>query len=274
MGEYARVREAIATAATSGADAVRAAVESFRGDAALEALTYEPMVLADLAGQMFVRLVELPEDGTRHLAQPDLRPAFLRLPFAEAVAFWRDRGGDPALLDEVLGAYRLRAAQYTDDQLDAVSETAIAEITRTLEHGGTLADFKAAVESDTAALGISPAHPGYLENVYRTQVASAYGAGRYAQLSNPDVVAARPYRQYRTAQDSRVRPEHAVMDGVTWRADDPSFAAVYPPCGFQCRCAVVSYSQEDVDDEGIVIATSVPTGFVLTPGFGAASFVR
>ena len=253
---------------------MRAAVERFRGDATIEALTYEPMVLADLAGQMFVRLVELAEGGAeRHLAL-DMRPAFLRLPFAEAVAFWTERGGDPALLEEVLGAYRRRAAIYTDDQLDTIAQAAVDEITRTLERGGTLREFKEAIESETVTLGISPAGPGYLENVYRTQVASAYGAGRFAQLNSPDVIAARPYRQWRTAQDSRVRTEHAAMDGVTWRADDPTFADTFPPAGFQCRCASVSLSQEDVDDEGIVIATSIPAGFVMTAGFGAASFVR
>ncbi len=101
----------------------------FAGDPTLEALTYQPMVLADLAGQLFVRAVELPADGaTRHLAAPDLRPAFLRLPFDEALAFWEERGGDPAILDEVLGAYRRRSAEYTDDQLDTISQTAVDEI--------------------------------------------------------------------------------------------------------------------------------------------------
>lgn len=267
--------EAIADAALSGPDAVAAAIATFKGDAEIEALSFEPMVLADLAGQMFVALVELTPDGAeRHLADAVLRPAFLRMPFANAVDFWRARGGDPAMIDEVLGAYRRRAATATDDQLDTISRAAVDEIRRTLDSGGTLRDFKAAIEDQTVTLGISPAGPGYLENVYRTQVASAYGAGRYAQMQSPTVIAARPFRQYRTAQDSRVRPEHAAMDGVTWRADDTTFSNVYPPCGFQCRCSVVTYSQADVDDEGIVIATTIPDGFALTPGFGAQSFVR
>jgi SPP1 gp7 family putative phage head morphogenesis protein len=249
-------------------------VARFKGDAEIEALLYEPSVLADLAGQMFVRLVEMPDDGAeRHLAD-DPRPAFLRLAFAEAVEFWRSRGGDPAMLDEVLAAYRRRAATASDEQLDTIARRAVEEIQRTLESGGTLADFKRDIESQAVTLGIAPAGPGYLENVYRTQVASAYGAGRYAQLTNSDVIAARPYRQYRTAQDSRVRTEHVVMDGVTWRADDATFAQIYPPCGFQCRCAVVSLSQEDIDDEGLTVVTAIPAGFVLTAGFGASSFVR
>jgi len=274
VGAFAPMREAIAAAAEGGPEAVRAAVETFRGDATLEALTYEPMVLADLAGQMFVRLVELaPDAGTRLLAL-DMRPAFLRLSFAEAVAFWRDRGGDPALLEEVLGAYRRRAAIYSDDQLDTISQTAIDQLTRTLEQGGTLREFRDAVNADAVALGISPADPSYLENVYRTQVASAYGAGRYAQMQSPDVIAARPYRQWRTVQDTRVRASHAVMDGVTWRADNAAFGGTFPPANFQCRCAVVTYSQEEVDEEGIVISTGIPAGFEMGAGFGAASFIR
>ena len=202
------------------------AVTAFKGNAEIEALTYEPSVLADLAGQMFVRLVEMPDDGAeRHLAD-DPRPAFLRLPFAEAVEFWRSRGGDPKILDDVLAAYRRHAAMASDEQLDTIARKAVEEIQRTLDEGGTLRDFRDAIESERVTLGIAPTGPGYLQTVYRTQVASAYGAGRYAQLTNPDVVAMRPYRQYRTAMDSRVRPEHAVMDGVTWRADDPAFADI------------------------------------------------
>ena len=269
------VREAIATAALDGPDAVRAAVERFKGDDTLESLSYESATLADLAGQMFVRLVELAPGGTeRHLAQPDLRPAFLRMPFDEAVAFWAAKGGDPAILDEVLRAYRRRASRYTDQQLDVISAAAVAEIERTLVDGGTLREFQTAVTEQTVTLGITAADPAYLENVYRTQVAGAYGAGRWAQINSPDVLAARPYRQWHTAEDSRVRAEHAVMDQIVWRADDPQFASIAPPAGFQCRCVITTLAQQDVDDEGLIVAASVPGGFALTPGFGASNFVR
>ena len=272
---FSPVREAIVAAALDGPAAVADAVVRFKGDATLEALSYESATLADLAGQMFVRLVELAPGGAeRHLAQPDLRPAFLRMPFDEAVAFWSAKGGDPAILDEVLRAYRRRAAFYTDQQLDVISAAAVAEIDRTLREGGTLRDFQTGIVEDSIALGISPASPAYLENVYRTQVAGAYGAGRWAQINSPDVLAARPYRQWHTANDSRVRAEHVPMDQVVWRADDPQFASIAPPAGFQCRCVITTLTQEDVDDEGLVVASAPPPLFVLTPGFGAASFVR
>ena len=268
------MREAIAAAALGGADAVAKAVAAFKGTPELERLIYEASVKSDLAGQMFVRLVELEPQGAQRQLAVDLRPAFLKMPFAEAVAFWRERGGDPAILEEVLRAYRRRAAFATDEQLDVISRRAVEELQRTLEQGNTLRDFRRAMEEQRITLGIAPADPSYLENVYRTNVASAYGAGRWTQMNDPDVLDARPYRQWLTAQDNRVRAEHAPMNRKVWRADDSSFANISPPAGFMCRCVVTTLSEEELRDEGLQVITSIPAGFKLTPGFGASSFVR
>ena len=42
-----------------------------------------------------------------------------------------------------------------------------------------------------------------------------------------------------TADDNRVRPEHADLEGVTLPIDDPFWASYYPPNGWNCRCTVV-----------------------------------
>jgi len=183
---------------------------------------------------MFVRLVELDAMGAQRQLATDLRPSFLKMPFSEAVAFWRERGGDPAILEEVLRAYRRRAATATDEQLDVISRRAVDELQRTLDTGSTLRDFSRAIDQQAITLGIAPADPSYLENVYRTNVASAYGAGRWQQMNDPDVLDARPYRQWFTARDNRVRAEHAPMQGLVWRADNPAFNVIAPPAGFQC----------------------------------------
>ena len=49
----------------------------------------------------------------------------------------------------------------------------------------------------------------------------------------------RYFLQYRTAQDSRVRPDHAALDGITLPADDPFWDKYYPPNGWGCRCQAV-----------------------------------
>lgn len=45
--------------------------------------------------------------------------------------------------------------------------------------------------------------------------------------------------QYRTAGDSKVRPEHAALNGVTLPQSDPFWESYYPPNGWNCRCTVV-----------------------------------
>ena len=45
--------------------------------------------------------------------------------------------------------------------------------------------------------------------------------------------------QYRTANDGKVRPEHAAMHGITLPMSDPFWEEFYPPNGWNCRCTVV-----------------------------------
>ena len=45
--------------------------------------------------------------------------------------------------------------------------------------------------------------------------------------------------QYRTANDGRVRPEHAALHGVTLPMSDTFWHEFYPPNGWNCRCTVV-----------------------------------
>lgn len=57
-----------------------------------------------------------------------------------------------------------------------------------------------------------------------------------------------PYLQYRTMEDSKVRPGHAALDGVVLPADDPFWDDHYPPWDYGCRCLVIPLSRDDYDD--------------------------
>ena len=281
----ARVREAIAGAAerASSAADVERAVLALRGDEGVVRLVYESRVLADLAGQMFVRLVEVCGE-TRLLARSHAarvvslaaadRLAFLRMPFEEALAWWVERGGSPEILEEVLAAWRRRAGEDADAMFDTLAARAVEEIERVLRDGGTFRDFASAIRDESITLGIAPADSSYLETVFRTNVQSAYGAGRWTQMNEPDVIAARPYRQWVATMDSRTRPGHAVLDGVVWRHDDPSFANVAAPGGFNCRCAVITLSEEEREEQGLEVSTAVPPGADIADGFGVAGLMR
>lgn len=76
----------------------------------------------------------------------------------------------------------------------------------------------------------------YLNAEYNFAQASAEMAGKWEQFTEDgdDYLL-----QYRTANDSKVRPEHAELHGVTLPAADSFWDEYYPPNGWNCRCTVV-----------------------------------
>src|SRR6185369_6166975 len=112
--------------------------------------------------------------------------------------------------------------------------------------------------------------PAYLETVYRTNVGLAYGAGRLRQIQSDAVRAARPFVQYRTAGDNRVRESHRLLDRVVFRQDDPDWPRFMPPNGFSCRCTCVTLRESQVDKSRVYSSADVPQDAQPDPGFDAA----
>ncbi|HHK5986321.1 TPA: phage minor head protein [Neisseria subflava] len=96
--------------------------------------------------------------------------------------------------------------------------------------------------------------PRRLENIYRTNMQTAYSAGQYqGYMANID---SRPYWMYDAVGDHRTRPAHAAMDGLVYRYDDPFWATFYPPNGYRCRCSVIALSERDMQRDGKVLSQS------------------
>jgi SPP1 gp7 family putative phage head morphogenesis protein len=100
-----------------------------------------------------------------------------------------------------------------------------------------------------------PANPSHVENIFRTNVMGAYGAGRHAEMTQPAVLAARPYWQVLGVDDARTRETHRAAHGKVFRANDPGWKTAYPPFGYMCRCRVVSRSEADLTRLGLTVAT-------------------
>jgi SPP1 gp7 family putative phage head morphogenesis protein len=90
----------------------------------------------------------------------------------------------------------------------------------------------------------------------RNNQQTAYSAGRYAKMQ--DVKKARPYWQFVTVGDDRVRPSHAILDGRVFEADHEFWAENYPPNGHKCRCGVRTLSARQVEQEGLEVETEMP----------------
>ena len=76
----------------------------------------------------------------------------------------------------------------------------------------------------------------YLRAEYNFVQSSAQMAAKWEQFAEDGD---RYNLQYRTAGDSKVRPEHAALNGVTLPPSDPFWQTYYPPNGWNCRCTVV-----------------------------------
>jgi hypothetical protein len=82
--------------------------------------------------------------------------------------------------------------------------------------------------------------------IYQTNMATSYAAGRFKQLSDPDLLKILPYWQYHH-NDSVMhpRPLHVSWDGLTLPPDHPFWDTHFPPNGWGCQCWVSAVSQDD-----------------------------
>lgn len=129
-----------------------------------------------------------------------------------------------------------------------------------LEAGQTLDEWRKRVMER-----FQTAHPGHLETAFRTNVQSAYSAGRWAQLNHPAVKKTRPYWMYDAILDARTTVICRERDGTVLPADDPWWRSNTPPLHFNCRSGIRALTEADAKRRGI---TETPTAESPEEGFG------
>lgn len=82
--------------------------------------------------------------------------------------------------------------------------------------------------------------------IFTTNMRTSYMAGRYGQLTDPDVLKYRPYWQYIHSGAEHPRKQHLAWNGQVWRADDPVWKRIYPPNGWGCGCDVEALSEREL----------------------------
>jgi uncharacterized DUF497 family protein len=61
-----------------------------------------------------------------------------------------------------------------------------------------------------------------------------------------------------TVGDERVRPSHAILNGMVFPADHEFWNENYPPNGHKCRCGVRTLSARQVEKEGLQVQSEMP----------------
>jgi SPP1 gp7 family putative phage head morphogenesis protein len=242
---------------------------------------YETGLHAAMAGQLMVRAVELEEEaddgeeGTVDLARVFGRntdESFFGIPFEAAVEFFRGkRIISIAEFDALRDRYR--AAGFASRTIAQRGMTARAHslIERFLSEGLTLREVANALRTDEEIqLGITPANRAALNMVTRTNVASAYGHGRWEAMNDPAVAALRPYMMVVTAGDVRVRPNHAVLHQRVFRIGTPLCARHATPLGFRCRCSSNTLSQRGLERRKLEVTETEVAGGGPDPGWEGA----
>lgn len=188
-----------------------------------------------------------------------------------AIEFWKWRA---KLTDEEAKALgeevRHRAFYVTGLAKHDLVQLVSDGLEEALKSGETLPQFK---ERIMAAIQTQGWHDYRVENIFRTNMQTAYSAGRYKKMQA--VKASRPYWQYIAVMDKRVRPSHAILHEKVYPADHEFWAANYPPNGFRCRCGVRTLSARQVEKQGLTVETDMPKAGVWTdPKTGMEHFVH
>ena len=95
--------------------------------------------------------------------------------------------------------------------------------------------------------------------IFETNLLTSRAAGRYRQLTDPELLAVRPYWRYIHADGvMHPRPQHQHWGniGLTLRYDHPFWKTHFPPNGWGCRCTVMAVREPVAGD-----ATEPPAGW-------------
>ncbi|MEW5897732.1 MAG: phage minor head protein [Bacillota bacterium] len=192
--------------------------------------------------------------------------SFESMSFSRAIEYFRDKvlltqEQFEALIDE----YKTKAFAVAGiASLDVLNDIYQA-LLKALEEGLTIKEFRELVQEIPRRKGWEGLLPYRIDNIFRTNVQTAYNVGRYRQMSDPDVIKRRPYWMYDAVNDKRTRPTHRALDGMVFPADHPFWDTWYPPNGYRCRCGVRSLSERDLKRLGLEVRSEVPA-MVEPPG--------
>lgn len=193
---------------------------------------------------------------------------------------------DPVQFQEAINAFRDRVPISDEDwealldaerefafkvagiaQLEIVAE-AYEAVASAIEDGTDVDDFKEAIGAQLED-SWGGEEPGRLENIFRTNVQTAYNAGRYESATAPETKKQRPYWRLDVISDSHTSEfcEPLSDPPVILPADHAWWQTNYPPRHYQCRDIVSTLTQEQAEEEGI---TSSPPAVKPLEGFGRA----
>lgn len=181
------------------------------------------------------------------------------LPFEEAIAFFAQKTNvGTRRWTDVWEQAHVRAFMVAGAAKDALVEDFRKSIHKAIADGTTLAEFRKDFDRIVAKHGWtgwkgeeSAAGRAWRTRViYETNLNMAFAAGRYAEMTQPDVLRIFPFWVYRHSGNPHPRLQHKAWDGLTLAAEDSFWLTNYPPNGFGCGCTVEPISARGLARQG------------------------
>lgn len=172
---------------------------------------------------------------------PDELRAALKLPFAEQIAFFRQKLGNlvpTARWDDLWKSQHDRGVMVAGAmKADLLNDFATA-IGTFIEQGKSIQWFRDNFDDivDRHGWAYKGERNWRTKVIYQTNISTSYAAGRLAQLRDGG------FERWMYKHSDSVlhpRPHHVALDGLILPADHPFWQTHYPPNGWGCKCRVV-----------------------------------
>ena len=176
-------------------------------------------------------------------------------PFSEQLAYFKQKLNLPTdRYDDILKAAHDRAfivaGAANADLLNDLRQA----MQRAIEKGSGLETFRKDFQATVlkhgwtgwTGEGTAAGQAWRTRVIYQTNMSTSYAAGRWAQLTNPDLLAVRPYWRY-IHSDSVIhpRPLHLSWDGLVLKYDHPFWLTHFAPNGWGCECRVMAVDAKE-----------------------------
>ncbi len=196
------------------------------------------------------------------------------LPPEDAIKYLRDKGFAISWdWHEMYAADHARAFTVAKVTKVEILQDIVAALDKAQEEGTTFEKFQKALTPILQAKGwwgrqeavnvgtgemrsVQLGSPRRLRTIFNVNVQTSLQVGHYRTMTEPSVLAARPYWRYSAVMDGRTRPMHREWNGIILPADHPFWATHFPPNGWNCRCTVVSMSLREMVRDGLKVSDS------------------
>lgn len=160
----------------------------------------------------------------------------LHLPFQEQIEHFRGKLNIPTKRwDDLMRDQHAKGFMVAGANRDGLLCDFRAAVDKAISQGQTLETFRKDFDAIVAKHGWSynGSRNWRSEIIYDTNVRTSYAAGRYKQMTDPDVLSYRPYWEYVRTVSERPRPQHLGWAGTVLPAEDSWWDTHYPPNGWK-----------------------------------------